>query len=203
MTVQILQEYVECMGLVTQQELHEQAGLAVDVLEKSMAELLENRELFLCRINAGQETVVSKHLLFCMRAVYREPDFSMEEQDLYDWLSENELSSAERMYRESDLRQKAFESAFLKLQQKMSIAPVRMQEKTKSKIQLTLVDSALVGSKELLWVTDDCWLHGVQKPARYRDLEYCLAEIRRLLDKCFTTKQVDNLIFRGKLLFDT
>lgn len=195
MTEKLLLETIERIGAVTQGDLALQTGAVGPMWHTAAVRLLEKKEVFLCRLDHGMETLISKHLLFCMQAVYTEPTLSPDAQALVDWLSDNELAAVGNMRRVININDGAFNAAFGELQYKLCIAPL-MAKRVGEEVQRGDELSQVV---EFLWVTLDYWMLNVQRPSRYNDLAYCLSELRRLLRTRFSKKELDALIYQGKL----
>lgn len=195
MNQRLLKEYVDRVGIVTSGQLSEQTGIAKWMWHKPALELVREKDAFLCRLAHGEETFLSRHLLFCLSTVYIGPELSPEAQEVYDWLSDNLLLSQTEMMLQGGFSQREFELAFAELQQKLCVAP----QAVKGERQGDAKQEGLLGEYEFLWVTAEQWLLGIHRPPRYKDLEYCLSEIRRLLRNHFSTRELDSLIFHGAL----
>lgn len=194
MNEKLLLEHINRMGMVNGQELMRQTGAAKSLLYKPAAVLIENREIFLCRMDHGRETFMSRHLRLCLLSVFTEPNLSPDAQDLYDWLSENENATMDAMLQASGLDAFEFDSAFRELEQKLCIAPFAVMRETP--VHNPKPDGEFHDEFEFLWVTDEFWLTGLPRPSRYRDLEYSLSEIRRLLKSHFSTREINDLLYR-------
>lgn len=197
MNKRLLKEYVDRRGFVTGQELAEQTGAAKDLWRKPAVELLETRDLFLCRLDHGKETFLSTHLLFCLKAVYMDPEMSPNAEEVFYWLCDHELSTLEEMQNGSQLGGEAFGKAFEELQRKLCVTPLSTKQ-----INIPWPDEdphELSSFTQFLWVTNEYWLADVRRPTRYNDLEYCLSEIKRLLKRKFTSKEINSLIYQGEL----
>lgn len=194
MTEKVLREYVDRMGMVALKDLVQQSGTEERLWRQPAIKLIEGRDVYFCRLDHGEETLLSRHLLFCMLAVYQEPELSDDAQDILDWLSDHELSVSEAAYTASGLNEYDFNTAFVELQQKLCVTPLMAKQRA-SQVNLT----ALSDTYEFLWVTGEYWMANQQRSARYKNLEYCLSEIRRLLSRRFTTREIDQLIYQGVL----
>lgn len=191
-----LNEYIERMGIVTQPELTAHAGPVQDTL-KPLVTLLNRRDIFLCRLEKDEETILSRHLVFCLHAVYGQPELSAAAQDVYDWFGDNEYSILDDAQAALKLKDEEFTRAVYELQANMRIAPVyvtRMYHKPKQGGK-----HELLNYYECLWVTDFTWMDSLRRPERYRDLEYCISEARRLMNGRFSSEEMKSLIFKGHL----
>ncbi|MDL2294559.1 hypothetical protein LJC60_08015 [Ruminococcaceae bacterium OttesenSCG-928-D13] len=194
MNEKLLLEYVDRVGIVTLEELAGQTGSAGEFLYRPVRSLIAQKQLFFCRLGGGRETLLSNHLLFCLLAVYAEPELSADAQEIFDWLCDNEPAAEDALRAAAMPDGAGFPEAFAELQRKLSVAPVgdavATQDRTTGEGEITAGYS---------WVTIETWLDGVRRPGRYRELEYCISEIRRLLKGYFSTRELNALIYRGAL----
>ena len=198
MNEKLLQEYLERVGIVTGPELEKQTGAARGSWREPAVALLEKKEIYLSRLDHGRETMLSKHLWFCLKAVYHQPELEEDAQELYDWLSEHEVSDAGAMREQSGFGRKEFILAFSELQRRLCVAPLVAKGRRETPDHSDEQD--LSGEYDFLWVTDEYWMHNVHRPSRYNDLAYCLSELRRLLKDHFSTREINGLLYKGKLL---
>lgn len=190
-----LKEYVDRMGIVTRADLLKQIGVAQGQLVEPVRVLIDKKDVFYCRFAHGQKTVLSRHLLYCVRAVVSEQELSPDAQDIYDWLSEHEYIGLERIRAALPLGVREFEKAFKELQQKLYIAPgkvSRVFEEVPPDLEEPLEDNMA-----FLWVTDEFWQAGLHRAPRYQDFAYCLSELRRLLCHYFSTREIDRIIYHS------
>lgn len=193
MNDKLLQEQLERVGLATHHDLVEQTGAAHTLLQNTTLHLLEKREVFLCRLDHGQETLVSRHLLYCLQSVRWDPVLSEEAQALYDWLSEHEDASTLDMRDTSGLSHKAFWKAMRELEESMCIAPVRvLWENVSGAVDR---EADLMDVFPLLWETQEKWTRELPRPSRYRDLEYSLSELKQVLQGHFSTREIDRFLY--------
>lgn len=199
MNEKLLQEYIDRMGIVTPGELTEQTGAASQLWRQHAISLILNKEVFLCRLDHGRETMLSRHLLFCLDAVYNEPELTGGAQDIYDWLTDNGPAGYEAIRAAclAEDQEGDFRSSFLELEHKLCVAPVAVGEGYRD--NGAPADGLLGSGVDFIWGTSELWSRDLHKAARYKDLEYCLSEIRRLLRVHFTTREINNLIYHGVL----
>lgn len=192
MNKRLLKEYIDRVGIVTLEELVERTGVANDLLCKPLAMLLPERSVFLCRLVQGRVTCLSPHLLFCLRTVWNEPDLTENAQDIYDWLSDNSGASTNELRKASELDGAAFQQAMHELQQNLCIAPLNIAlSSSVTSLELLEADDG----QSFMWVTDDDWQEGLYRATRYGDLGYCLSEMRRLMKKHFSTREINEIIY--------
>ncbi len=196
MNVMLLQEYVDRRGLVTPRELIEQTGAARGLWRGPAIELVQRREIFLCRLHHGHETLLSKHLLFCLRTVYTEPVLTPGGRELYGWICGNEPASRLEIEAGCGLAAGPLDSAFWELQKKLCIAPMAARGEGGAVSENA---NEFLAGVDFLWVTDMTWLEDLRRPNKYQDLEYCLSEIRRLMKKHFSARELNSLIYHGVL----
>lgn len=195
MNDKLLLEHIERMGITTLKDLAGQMGAPVGLWRKPMVELLQNREVYYCRLIHGKETVLSRHLLFCLRAVYNEPELSEDAQDIYDWISENELAPKKTVFEAVGLYEKEFDLSFEELQKKLCITPLIARRAVG---EAEAAEGAELSEEfDFLWITDEHWLRTLHRPPRYKDLAYCVSEIRRLLANRLPTREINNIIYKG------
>lgn len=196
MNEKLLKEYIDRVGLVTGLQLAQQVGVAHRSWREPALKLMEERDFFVCRLDHGAQTFVSRHLLFCLRAVYTEPLLSSEAQDLYDWLCDNELTSKKDMGQAAGVAANVFEAAFHELQEKLCIASFMARP---AKHPAATSEDEFELDFDFLWVSYEYWINGLHKPPRYGDLAYCLSEIKRLMGPRFTSGEINQLIYHGEL----
>ena len=194
MKTSMLKEYIDRVGIVTREEMIERTGVARHIMYAPFAALINERDVYMCRLAHGSITYLSRHLVFCMRAVMCEWDLSPNAQDLFDWLSEHEGSATGDLQEALSVEGIAFEEVLRELQLKMAIAPTQVLCAQEGQI----VDfSAEADNGLLLWATADHWVEGLYKASRYTDFGYCLSEIRRLLNSHFSTREINDFIYRS------
>ncbi len=194
MKISMLKEYIDRVGIVTREEMIERTGVARHIMYAPFAALINERDIYMCRLAHGSVTYLSRHLIFCMRAVLCEGNLSPSAQDLFDWLSENEESTTEELRQAFKLDPKNFDEVLRELQVKMAIAPTKVLAPQDGQV----IDfSAGEDNSLLVWATSDHWVEGLYKANRYSDLGYCLSEIRRLLNSHFSTREINEFIYRS------
>lgn len=154
--------------------------------------LVEERSVFLCRLNRGQPTLVTRHLLYCMTALCCEPTLSPQAQEVLDWIYENQGASFENIRAASDMEQSEFLHAFAELQRSLCIAPIKIYGGV-GWAEDMLAEEAMAN---YLWGTTDYWCAGLQRPAKYADIGYCLEEVRRLLSPHFSAREINQMVYR-------
>lgn len=189
-----LKEYIDRIGLVTRTDLLQQVGAASGLLGQPLKALIEKRDAFYCRFIKGQNTLLSRHLYYCLNAVVNERSLSAEAQELYDWLSEHEFSNLDRMRAASQKDKSEFDSAFKELQRYLYVAPGRVRRVLETAFVLS--DKEIEDNMSFLWVTEEIWFAGLERPPRYKDVGYCLSEIRRLLRNYYSTREINDLLYR-------
>lgn len=197
MTEKMLLEYVDRMGLVTSQAFFQQIGTSWEDWSIPLLSLIQKRDVMVCRLAHGEETLLSRHAVYCLRSVYAEPQFSEMEQNTYDWLSDNELSGLATIQKALRVEEDRLLESMRELQRKLCITPLVARfapEHPGPKGQRELGEMV-----DFLWVTNEYWLCGIEKPARYNNLSYCVSEVRRLLDGVFGSKAINDLIYKGIL----
>lgn len=197
MNKQLLQEYIYRVGVVTLDGLVQQVGAARGLLCEIISTLIEQREIFYCRLVRGEATLLSMHLLNCMRTVCCEVDLQPDAQDIYDWLSENEGASIDQMHAASELSYSDFMAAMQELQVSLMVSPLKMRGLIGPNKKLSSVED--LQDKDWCWGTVDYWLGGFVRPARYSDLGYCLSELKRMLQNEFSTREINNIIYRNQM----
>lgn len=190
----LLKEYIDRVGIVTRAEMIERTGVAGHVFYAPFADLIDNREIYLCRMARGQVTYLSRHLMFCLKTVATEPDLTEQEQSIYDWLSDNQESTYEEIGRQVGLGDKEFEAVFRKLQEQALVVPVKVLVR---KVDGREVDFAVNEDNSLmLWGTVEYWFEGLYRASRYGDVGYCVSEVKRMLSKHFFTREINELLYR-------
>ena len=194
MNKRLIKEYLGRQGMVTKVDLIQQAGVAANLLWEPAVRLVEEKELIFCRLDHGQETLLSRHLFLCLHAVRLAPELSPFAQQLYDWLYDNETAST------SELKQFAkkqpgqnFLDALRELESQARIMPIGMAgfRGPVPDISKKNIDEVY----ELSWVTEEYWVQGVAQSARYRDLEYDMSEVRKLMRGHFSTREIDEIFY--------
>lgn len=196
MNKKMLLEHIERNGMVTMDEIVKQTGWAQELLRPHALSLMESRDIFLCRLDHGRETLVSKHLVFCLSTFYTETEFSEHADNMFSWLSENQLSSRNVIYDNCMCSGNESEKAFKELQEKMCAVPLVAK---KTYVAITNDNADFDETYDFLWVTTDYWADGLYKEAKYNDLAYCISEVKRLLSGHFTSKEINSIIYQGTI----
>ncbi len=195
MDEKLLLEYVDRVGVVCLPELSTQLGVQRDMWQKPAISLMQDREVFYCRLLQKKETLLSRHLCFCLRAVYNEPVLSQQAQDTYDWLCDNELKMPEHIQRGTGQSTEDMADALLELQQKLCVTPLMAKQAPPESKQSP--QEELASEYSFLWITDEHWIRTQHKPRRYNDLSYCISEVKRLLCKVMSTREMNNMLYKG------
>ena len=128
-----------------------------------------------------------------------EPRLSPFAQQLYDWLYDNEtaLTSEMKLYVKKHPGQNFLE-ALRELETQARILPIAISG-FRGPMQ-NLAEKNVDECYELSWVTDDYWVQGVAQSARYRDLEYDMSEVRKLMSSHFSTREIDEIFYNTSSL---
>lgn len=197
MNEKLLLEYVDRAGIVTLEELAARAGSAGGSLLRPVLSLIGQKHVFFCRLDHGAETLISIHMLFCLMSVYAEPELTAEAQELLDWLSDHGPATEDEVRAALPGAETGFEDAFAELQRKLCVAPAGTPGEPD--IDEAPAGVEITAGSRFKWVTTEAWLDGMHRAGRYRELEYCISEIRRLMQGRFTTRELNSLIYRGEL----
>lgn len=196
MNEKLLQEYIQRVGIVTRDDLLQQAGAAGGLVLAPLVTLLENRDVFYSRMEHGNETFLSRDFMFCLHAARPEPALSAEAQDLFDTLSDNEFSSLETLFSLAKMNRQVFDAALRELQMQNQLSPIQLKPGGGRNQQISNMD--LEWEAGFLWITADSWFTGLYKPSRYKNLDYSLAELRRKLKPYFSTREINDYIYTYK-----
>ncbi|MDL2219543.1 hypothetical protein LJC04_04320 [Ruminococcaceae bacterium OttesenSCG-928-O06] len=196
MDERLLLEILERKGLVTACQLSALQEEAGGNWQAAAAGLLRKKRVVLCRLDHGRETLLSLHLLFCLRVVCGEYSLTAAAQEVYDFLAENGAATLRQAQSVPQLASVKVPEAFAELQRKVCIMPLVLQNGAQWQEEGR---GGMLDAGALLWVCDEAWMQGVRRPVRYGDLEYCLAELRRLLAGVFSTRELNTLLYQGAL----
>ncbi len=199
MNKQLIREHIERLGIVNKQELMRQTGAAASLLWDPMVRLIEEKEVLFCRLDHGAETLISRHLFLCLYPVRVEPQLSSHAQVLYDWLCDNETATTGAWREFSEKMAPAnFWPALRELEETACALPIRIcgASGPVKGLDVKQVDELY----ELVWVTDEYWVKGVSSSARYRDLDYDVSEVRKLLRSHYSTREIDALLYHAAML---
>lgn len=189
-----LKEYVERVGIVTRGDLLRQTGVAAPMLRGAMKGLVEKNELFICRLVGNRTTFLSRKLACCLRAICVEADLSADAQMLWDHLSDNEGAETGDLRGVSGLTRRDFNYAMRELQQALAVVPVYLRGLP---VEWDSPEEyAQAQDADIRWATADTWFDKIQRPAHYADMGYCISEIRRLMGRYFSTRELDAIIYR-------
>lgn len=193
MTEKLLKEYIDRFGIVTSAELSQRTGVERTTWFATAVSLVLAKDVFLCRLAHGRESLISRHLFNCLRTVYTEPSLSDAAQALYDWLCDNGPAERQALADAGVVDRGEFADAMAELQKKLCIAPgalVRQEDAEAGELERRYAFS---------WETVDAWADRLYRPVRYNDLAYCVSEVMRLLKNHFTTRELNELVYHGRL----
>ncbi len=196
MNKQLIREHIERLGIVNKRELMRQTGAASGLLWEPVVRLIEEKEALFCRLDHGAETLLSRHLFLCLYRVRVEPRLSPHAQAMYDWLSDNETATTKELRLAlEDLAPGGFWPALRELEEAACALPIRISGHSGAVkgLDVQQVDELY----ELVWVTDDYWVQGVPSSPRYRDLDYDVSEVRKLLRGHYSTREIDDLLYHA------
>ncbi len=195
MNKKLIKEHIDRQGIVNKQEFILQAGAAASLLWEPTVRLIEEKEVLYCRLDHGAETLLSRHLFLCLHAIRMLPELSCHAQEMYDWLCDNETARTSEMEAFSDevTGGGLFWEALHELEREALVLPIHIfgANARQADIRTKSADELY----ELIWVTDEYWVQGVARSARYHDLEYDIFEVKRLLKNHYSTREMEMLLY--------
>lgn len=156
---------------------------------QQLRSLVENREVFICRLNNNQLVGLTRHLMFCVQTICPSIAITEEVQHIYGWLLENPGSTLAEVQAALQMPQQAFGLAVEELTRGLLITPIKLMGAPCAPLTNW--------SDDALWVTAEYWYEGLARPACYSSIAYCMYEMNRIVKPLVSSRMLNRILYQS------